>query len=362
MTDQYPECFQGLGKLKNYQAKIYIDPEVRPVAQNPRRIPFSLRSKVQAKIEELLELDVIEKVDGPTPWVSPICVVPKSDGDIRLCVDMRRANEAVVRERHPIPTVDEVLQNMNESAEFSKLDLKWGYYQIELENKSREIATFATHMGLFRYKRLMFGITSAPELYQHIIQQILQGCDGAYNISDDIIVHGRSVEEHDARLNKVMERQREKGLTLNSDKCQFRISKIEFMGHVLSEKGIAPTEEKVKAVLEAREPATVSEARSFLGLVNFCSRFIPDLATTAESLRRFTRKDVAFSWGNDQKTAFKRVKEKLGDSETLAYFDGNAITQLVTRGGSRGVQSVQMHRSEIAKYKNSVENVSASQL
>ncbi len=104
----------------------------------------------------------------------------KSDGDIRLCVDMRRTNEAVVRERHPISTVDEVLQNMNESAVFSKLDLKWGYHQIELESNSREITTFATHMGLFRYKILMFGITSAPELYQHIIQQVLQGCDGAY--------------------------------------------------------------------------------------------------------------------------------------------------------------------------------------
>ena len=120
------------------------------------------------------------------------------------------------------------------------------------------------------------------------------------------------MEEHDARLNKVMERLREKGLTLNSDKCQFRISKIEFMGHVLSEKGIAPTEEEVKAILEARRPTTVSEVRSFLGLVNFCLRFIPDLATTAEPLRRLTRKDVAFSWGNDQKTAFKCVKESWG--------------------------------------------------
>jgi hypothetical protein len=136
----------------------------------------------------------------------------------------------------------------------------------------------------------MFGITSAPELYQHIIQQVLQGCDGAYSISDDLVVHGQSMEEHDARLNKVMERLREKGLTLNPDKCQFRIPKIEFMGHVLSEKGIAPTEAKVKAVLEAREPATASEVRSFLGLVNFCSRFIPDLATTAEPLRQLTRK------------------------------------------------------------------------
>ena len=208
----------------------------------------------------------------------------------------------------------------------------------------------------------MFGITSAPELYQHIIQQILQGFDGAYNISDDIIVHGRSVEEHDARLNKVMERLREKDLTLNSDKCQFRISKIEFMGHVLSEKGVAPTKEKVKAVLKAREPATVSEVRSFLRLVNFCSRFIPDLATTAEPLRQLTRKDVAFSWGNDQKTAFKHVKEKLGDAETLAYFDVNAMTQLVTDASPVGlgavlIQEQKGNRRVIAYASRSLSNV-----
>lgn len=340
MADQFPECFQGLGKLKNYQAKIHINPDVRPVAQNPRRIPFSLRSKVEAKVDELLRLDVIEKVNGPTPWVSPVCVVPKPNGDVRLCVDMRKANKAVVRERHPIPTVDEILQDMNESAVFSKLDLKWGYHQVELDEDSREITTFATHTGLYRYKRLMFGITAAPELYQHIIQQVLQGCEGVHNISDDIIVHGRSLEEHDRRLNKVFERLREKGLTLNPDKCQFRISRIVFMGHVLSEKGIAPMEDKVKAILEAREPTTVSEVRSFLGLVTFCSRFIPDLATIAEPLRRVTRKNTAFLWGEEQERAFKQVKEKLGDAETLAYFDGNAVTQIITDASPVGLGAV----------------------
>ena len=125
---------------------------------------------------------------------------------------MRRANEAILRERHPIPTVDEVLQNMNQSMVFSKLDLKWGFHQIELSEDSREITTFTTHAGLFRYRRLMFGINSAPELYQHIIQQVLQGCEGAHNIADDIIVHGKSVKEHDKRLVKVMGKLAERGL------------------------------------------------------------------------------------------------------------------------------------------------------
>ena len=105
---------------------------------------------------------------------------------------MRRANRAIERERHPIPTVDDVLYQLNGSTVFSKLDLRWGFHQSELEEQSRKITAFIAHKGLFRYKRLMFGISSAPELYKHTIQQALQGCEGAYNIHDDIIIHGRT--------------------------------------------------------------------------------------------------------------------------------------------------------------------------
>ena len=136
------------------------------------------------KLEELEAKDIIESVSGPTPWVSLLVAVPKSNNDVRFCTDMRRANEAVQRERHPIPTVDELLQDFNEATVFSKLDLKDGYHQIELSEDSRDITTFVTNKGLYRYKRLNFGISSASEMYQHIIEQVIQGCDGARNISD----------------------------------------------------------------------------------------------------------------------------------------------------------------------------------
>ena len=130
---------------------------------------------MEHKLEELIDYDIIEEVAGPTRWVSPVVVVPKPSGDIRLYVDMRRANEAILRERHPIPTVDDVLHNLNGSTTFSKLDLKWSFHQIELDEQSRDITTFVTHKGLYRYRRLSFGINSAPELYQHIIQQSCSG-------------------------------------------------------------------------------------------------------------------------------------------------------------------------------------------
>ncbi|CAM1154209.1 Uncharacterised protein r2_g4246 [Pycnogonum litorale] len=149
-------------------------------------------------------MDIIEKVNGPSIWVSPVVVIPKVNGDIRLCVDMRRANVAVMRERFPIPTIDEVLQDLDGGKVFSKLDIKWAYHQIELHPDSRAITTFASHKGLYRYKRLMFGVACAPEMYQRVLQQILQDCVGAHNILDDIIVHGRDTKEPNVRLQNVL--------------------------------------------------------------------------------------------------------------------------------------------------------------
>ena len=127
---KHQAVFGGIGKLKDYQLKLHIDTEVQPVAQPLRRPAFSLREKIEKKLDELLHEDIIERVDGPTPWVNPVVVVPKPNGEVRLCVDKRCANKAIIRERHPIPTIDEVLNDMQEGSVFSKLDLKWGYRQI----------------------------------------------------------------------------------------------------------------------------------------------------------------------------------------------------------------------------------------
>ena len=209
-------------------------------------------------------MDIIEPVEGPTPWVSPIVVLPKQNDEIRLCVDMRRANEAIIRERYQIPTVDEVLHNLNQSTVFSKLDLKWGYHQLELHPDSRSITTFTTHCGLYRYKRLMFGINSAPEVYQHVIQQTLQGCEGVANISDDIIVHGRSTEEHNKRLQQVLERLKEKNLILNAEKCKFYMTQLVFVGLVLTDKGIGLIEDKVQAIVRGQKFLGTSKLQCYI--------------------------------------------------------------------------------------------------
>ena len=157
--------FKGMGKLKNLKQKLHINPEVTPIQQPTRRILFHTRQKVSAELYRLLKLDIIEQVNGPT-WVSPIVAVPKKNEKIRLCIDMRRTNTAIMREKHPIPKLEEILRLLNDAKVFSKIDLREGYHQIELDKESRKITAFITHKGIFQYKRLIFGISSAFEHFQ----------------------------------------------------------------------------------------------------------------------------------------------------------------------------------------------------
>ncbi|XP_069105895.1 uncharacterized protein [Argopecten irradians] len=184
----------GIGKCKNVKIKLHIDTDVQPVSQPHRRIPFHVRKQVEKEIKRLGDLDIIEKVSGPTPWVSPIVVAPKpkNPGEIRLCVDMRQANKAIQRERHITPTIDDLIVDLNGSKVFSKLDLNAGYHQLELDDDSRNITTFTPHVGLRRYKSLSFGVSSAAEIFQNTPRTVLEGLNGVRNVSNDIIVYGKA--------------------------------------------------------------------------------------------------------------------------------------------------------------------------
>ena len=221
---RFQDLFTGIGLLKDYELKLHVCDSVEPVAQPVHRIPFGLHAKVDEKLHELLQAAIIEEIpEGPSAWISPLVVVLKSDGDIRVCVDMRGVNEAIIRERHPIPTVEELLHDLNGSTVFSKVDLKWGFHQILLSEDSRHITTFVMHHDLYRYKWLMFGVTSTPEKYQQIIRDVLRCCEGVANIADDLVIHGNGIEEYDKRLFGVLDRLGEVGLMLNGKKCEFRL-------------------------------------------------------------------------------------------------------------------------------------------
>ena len=166
---QYDDIFQGVGKLKGYQFQVHVDQDVQPVAQPPRRVPFHICKQVEQELENLEKQGIIEPVQGPTPWVSPVVAVPKphKPNEIRLCLDLRHPNKAVKRHRHPTPTIDEITTDLNGACFFSKLDLRSGYHQIELAPESLFLTTFPTHKVLRQYTRLLFGLSSASDVFQH---------------------------------------------------------------------------------------------------------------------------------------------------------------------------------------------------
>jgi hypothetical protein len=171
LVQSHPRLFEGIGKLKNFQVRLHIDETVKPVAQPHRRVPFHIRAKVEREIRSELEQDIIERVTGPTPWVSPIVTPPKPNkpNEIRLCIDARMANLAIKRTRYPTPTLDDLIHAVNGATVFSKIDLAAGYKQLELHRDSRFITTFSTHIGLFRYKRLSYGLNQYPLFLEGIV-------------------------------------------------------------------------------------------------------------------------------------------------------------------------------------------------
>ena len=342
LIKEYDELFHGLGKLKGYQIKLHIDESVPPVAQPHRRVPFHVRQQLEEQLKRDEELGVVERIEGPTPWVSPIVVEPKpkSPGKVRVCVDMRQANQAIKQERHVTPTIKEIIGDLNGAKVFSKLDLNQGYNQLELAPESRYITTFCTHLGLMRYKRLNFGISSAAEIFQNVIRETLEGIPGALNISDDILVFGKTQSAHDQSLEAVFQRLKERGLTLNKHKCEYGKDKLEFYGYVFSGDGIAPDPKKIDDIVNLQTPTSASEVRSLLGMTNYCSRFIPDYATKTEPLRKLTHKDQPWEWTSQHDSAVDQRKEALVNAPVTAYFDPTKDTEISVDASPVGLAAI----------------------
>ena len=345
---KYSDLFTGLSKLKDFQVKLHIDESIPPVAQPHRRKPFHVRQQLEEQLRKDEELGVIEHIEGPTPWVSPIVVAPKpkQPGKIRVCVDMRQANQAVKRERHLTPTIKEMIGDLNGAKVFSKLDLNQGYNQLELAPESRYITTFSTHMGLMRFKRLNFGISSAAEIFQNTIRETLAGIPGVYNISDDILIAGKDKKDYDKALRAVFQRVRDKGLTLHKSKCKFNKSELEFFGYIFSSKGLAADLKKINDILKLDAPVNASEVCSLLGVANYSSRFIQGYATLTAPLRELTRKESPWKWTERHDGALAQLKEALASAPVTSYFDPNKETEISVDASPVGLGDISPSGSE----------------
>lgn len=303
---EFPSLFQGLGKLQK-EHRIRLRDGAEPFCINsPRRIPIPLYEKTRLELQRMQTIGVISPVDEPTEWCAPMVVVLKPNGSVRICVDFTGLNHHVLREWHPIPSVEHTLGLLHGAKIFSKLDANSGFWQIPLDEGSRKLTTFITPFGRFSFNRLPFGISSAPEHCQKQMSSLLHGINKVVCHMDDILIWGSTAEEHNETLRTVLQRLTKAGLTLNENKCLYNVQKLTFLGHQLDYNGIRPDERKVEAILKMKRPTNKSELQRVLGMATYLARFVPNLSDVLQPLSSLLSKKQEFLWDSPQQQAFDK--------------------------------------------------------
>lgn len=310
-----------LGRTSVVKHKINTGPMEKPIKQGARRIPLHLMQEVDKQVNEMLEKGVIEPSNSP--WASPVVLVRKKDGSMRFCIDYRRLNEVTVKNAYPLPNIEEAFDYLSGHALFSTLDLNSGYWQVAMEEDDKSKTAFVTRKGLFQFKVMPFGLTCAPATFERLMETVLAGLqwDKCLVYLDDIIVIGKSFDDMLCNLERVFDRLLRAGLKLKARKCNLFATKVSYLGHIISQEGIATDPEKIKAVAEWPVPSSVSEVRSFLGLCSYYRRFIRDFASEAKPLDRLTEKGRKFQWTKETHDAFETLRNRLISAPILSLPD-----------------------------------------
>ncbi|XP_064464481.1 uncharacterized protein K02A2.6-like [Ornithodoros turicata] len=300
-------------------------------------------------VEKDLQRQVHNGVQQPvevSEWATPIVVVPKPNGAVRVCGDFSvTVNPQLAITQYPLPRPEELLAVLNGGQKFTKLDLSEAYLQMELDEEAKKLLVINTHQGLFQFNRMMsFGIASAPAVFQRTMEQVIAGLSSVACYLDDIIVTGRNDAEHLTNLDKVFTRPQEFGFTLKREKCAFLQPQVEYLGHVVDAEGFRPSPKKVSTILNMPPPTQVSELRSFLGMVQHCGKYLKSLSYVCAPMNDLLKKGMAWKWSAACVEAFETVNRMLTSAEILTHYDPAKPIFLAVDASSKGLGAVIYHR------------------
>ncbi|XP_063635107.1 uncharacterized protein K02A2.6-like [Cydia splendana] len=279
-TENYKELFDDkiIGTLSGPDYKIKLKENAQGKVESCRKVPISLHESLKRELDKMEKLQVISKITEPTEFVSNIVIVKKPNGKIRVCLDPGNLNNCIMREHFKLPTFEEVSSRMAGAKVFSKLDASTAFFQIKLHEDSAKLCTFSTPFGRYYFKRLPYGLCSAPEVFHRRYKEIFENINGCEVFVDDLVVYGKDQAEHDERLLKVLQMAKENGVKFNSTKCVFGKSEIEYLGHLLTKDGIKPDPTKIDSIIKMEKPQNVKELQRLLGMIIYVAKFIPSLS------------------------------------------------------------------------------------
>ena len=341
--------------------KMRIDTgDQRPIRLKPYKTPFALRGMVDRQIDEMLQAKVISP--SHSPWSFPVVLAQKKDGSKRFCVDFRQLNRITEKHNWPMPTLDEILPTLGKSKFYSACDLRSGYWQVKMAQEDKHKTAFICHRGLFEFNVMPFGLSCAPGIFCEMMSKVLRGLEGfATAYLDDVLIYSETMEDHLKHLNIVFGRLRKAGLRLKRSKCDFFKRELQYLGHVVNERGIKPNPDKVAAIRDLDTPQTVRDVRSFVGMASFYRRYIPDFSKLVEPLTRLTRKHAQFAWSGSCQEAFDTLKQKLSSPPVLAFPDttkpyilytdasNSCIGAVLGQGSGEGERPIQYLSHQLSK-------------
>ena len=321
----FEDVFQeipGLPPSREIEFVIDLAPGTRPIARAPYRMAPSEMRELREQIQQLLGQGFIRR--STSPWGAPVLFVKKRDGSLRLCVDYRELNKATMRNKYPLPRIDDLFDQLRGASYFSKVDLRSGYHQLRIREEDVPKTVFLSRYGSYEFRVMPFGLTNAPALFMDLMNRVFREYLDQFVIVfiDDILIYSRTEEEHAEHLRMILQTLRDHQLYAKFGKCGFWLREVQFLGHVVSDRGIAVDPSKVSAVREWGQPTTPTEVRNFLGLAGYYRRFIKGFSKIAGPLTNLTRKGVPFTWSDHCQLAFDELKDKLTSAPVLALPKG----------------------------------------
>jgi hypothetical protein len=349
-VDVFPEELPGIPPDREIEFTIDLLPDTAPISKAPYRMaPLELK-ELKDQLQELLDRGFIRP--SVSPWGAPVLFVKKKDGSMRLCIDYRELNKVTIKNRYPLPRIDDLFDQLQGSQVFSKIDLRSGYHQLKIQEKDVQKTAFRTRYGHYEFLVMPFGLTNAPAAFMDMMNRIFrEHVDRCVVVFiDDILIYSKSQEEHVEHLRIVLSILRKHQLFAKFKKCEFWLDNVAFLGHVVTKEGIAVDPGKVEAVVNWVRPSNAHEVRSFLGLAGYYRRFVEGFSRLAAPLTRLTRKNEKFQWSEECEQSFQELKQRLVTAPVLTLPSGSDGFVIYSDASHKGLGCVLMQQGKVIAY------------